>query len=283
MLRIADRDLPEATVKVLRQLQAGIDGLADYPAQVEAAGRAWNGKTSSKAKRAAFTTIRATLAGMCVGPVRCAYCEDSLADEVEHIRPKALFPELVFVWANYLFACGPCNGPKSSRHGTMIGDRVEEFVRRRDDPILAPTPGPSALLDPRVEDPMRFLELDLGGVTRAGQVIDGTFEFLAADGLGPADSARADFSIRVLGLNREVMRVARGNAFGGFRARLREYVEDKEAGAGAAELARLQDDLLGTPHLTVFAEMRRQRGHLPGIDNLLRRAPEAATWPLVPA
>jgi hypothetical protein len=219
---------------------------------------------------------------MCVGPVRCAYCEDSLADEVEHVRPKNLFPELAFRWPNYLFACGPCNGPKSNRYGVVVGDIVEEFVRRPRDPILPPPEGPTALVDPRTEDPTEFLELDLGGVAADGLVLDGTFDFLPREEVAVSAQARAAFTIDVLGLNREIMRVARKNAFGGFRARLREYAEEKEAGAEVVELSRLRTDLLRTPHLTVFAEMRRQRNVLPEVDELLARAPEAAAWSLVP-
>ena len=40
--------------------------------------------------------------------------------------------------------------------------------------------------------------------------------------------------------------------------------------------------LLSTPHLTVFAEMRRQKAYLPQIAHLLAIAPEAETWPLTP-
>jgi len=282
MLRISDRPLPKAAADILATLQKDIDDVAGYPGQVAAAGQAWKDKTSTVAKTTAFRAVRSTLAEMCVGPIRCAYCEDSLADEVEHIRPKNLFPQVVFVWANYLFACGPCNGPKSNRYGLMVDDQVEEFIRSPIGPIVPPGVGPAALIDPRSEDPFDFLELDLGGVTPDGEQIEGTFDIMPGDGLSTADAARALFSIDVLGLNREVMRVARENAFGGYRARLREYAEEKETGAPASKLARLQKDLLGTPHLTVFAEMRRQRLRLPEIDELFNRAPEAQNWPLIP-
>lgn len=57
---------------------------------------------------------------------------DSAADEVEHIAPKALFPERVFDWTNYIYACGPCNGPKSNRYSyvTTSGE-MKEFIRTR--------------------------------------------------------------------------------------------------------------------------------------------------------
>lgn len=70
----------------------------------------------------------------------------------------------------------------------------------------------------------------------------------------------------MLGLNREVIRAARENAFGGFRARLREYVEARQAGFLQNERDALMLDILNTPHLTVFYEMRRQRSYLPQVD-----------------
>lgn len=282
MLAIGHRVLTPTATAVLADLQAVVDAVADYPARVEAAKAQWAQKGSTQAKMAAFRTVRATLADMCVGPVRCAYCEDSLADEVEHILPKSVFPERAFDWQNYLYACGPCNGPKSSRYGVLTGTKIVELVRRRGKPVVPPPAGMSGFIDPRTEDPLLFFELDMGGVTPRGEVIDGTFELLPVDGLPGAAETRARFTIDVLGLNREVIRVARANAFDGFRARLRELAEIKEAGEPAASLARLKRSLLSTPHLTVFAEMQRQRALLPDIGDLFGRVPEAMTWPLVP-
>lgn len=282
MLQIVERPLAASARTTLESLQALIDAEPDYVSKVNAAKRAWDAKTSAKAKADAFQAVRQTLASMCVGPIRCAYCEDSLADEVEHIRPKNFFPEHVFAWENYLFACGPCNGPKGSRYGVVANGNVAEFVRAPKDPVTPPPDGVSALINPRTEDPLDFLELDLGGTTPEGIEVPATFGFLPKDTATVDAQARAAFSINVLGLNREVMRVARENAFGGFRARLREYVVEKEGGASVARLNELRDDLLSTPHLTVFAEMRRQQAYLPDTHALFARAPEAEIWPLIP-
>jgi hypothetical protein len=280
MLRIADRALPAGTLKTLAQLQVKVDAGADYAAQVALAKIQWDGKTSSQAKKATFLSIKSNLDQMCVGPRRCAYCEDSLADEIEHILPKNLFPEATFRWGNYLFACGPCNGPKSNRYGVVDGGAVVEFIRKRGDPVVHPPAGPAGCIDPREEDPLALLDLDLGGQTPGGEVFAGTFNFMPAENLSADDLARAEFSIDVLSLNREVMCVARANAFGGFRARLVEYRTLREQGGVGAILTRLRDDLLNTPHLTVFAEMRRQRASLPEIDGLFAAIPEATAWPL---
>jgi uncharacterized protein (TIGR02646 family) len=257
-----------------------IDDEASYEAKVSRAAALWKAKTSTKEGRAALKVVRELLAEMCIGPIRCAYCEDSLADEVEHIRPKSLFPELTFVWANHCFACGPCNGPKNNRYGAISGGGLNELVRKKNGPVLPPPAGQSALIDPRQEDPTDFLELDLGGQLPDGQVLEGTFAFLPRESLLADQRLRADFAIDVLGLNREVIRVSRANAFGGFRARLTEYAVALESGVTAAQLDKLKSDLLRTPHLTVFHEMRRQRAYLPSISALFTRAPAALDWPL---
>jgi uncharacterized protein (TIGR02646 family) len=50
---------------------------------------------------------------------KCAYCETPInaqrSGQVEHFKPKALFPTLAYVWDNYFLACGGCNGPKSDK------------------------------------------------------------------------------------------------------------------------------------------------------------------------
>ncbi len=281
MLRIAEQELTAAALAVLAEIQATIDAAPDFPARVEAAKMQWSQKTSTQQKAATFRTIRSTLSAMCIGPVRCAYCEDSLADEIEHIHPKNLFPNLSFVWDNYLYSCGPCNGPKGNRYGVLKGDEVVEFDTHRSKNTEPPPTGMSGFINPRAEDPLLFFELDMGGVTPSGELIEGTFELLPANNLTRAAYSRARFTIDVLGINREIIRVARANAFGGFRARLREYVAQKESGALPEILEHLKEDILSTPHLTVFAEIRRQRQHIPDINDLLDRAPEILNWTLV--
>ncbi len=48
---------------------------------------------------------------------KCAYCEAKPAEsgniEVEHFRPKSIYPELAFEWTNLLPICRKCNDSKS--------------------------------------------------------------------------------------------------------------------------------------------------------------------------
>jgi len=45
----------------------------------------------------------------------CAYCEDFCKGEVDHFRPKSRFPELVYKWSNWVFACHTCNEAKQEK------------------------------------------------------------------------------------------------------------------------------------------------------------------------
>lgn len=275
MLPLAQGTPSAPTLLTLTHLQAQVAASGDFAAQVAAGKRLWNSKTGTKAGQSAFADVRTTLARMCTGPRRCHYCEDSQADEIEHVRPKDLFPGQVFDWNNYLYACGPCNGPKNNRHGVVRGTQVQEIRR----PLRAPpTPPPN----PRHEDPRHFLELDLGGEAPNGLRVDGTFEFLPLPGLDETAAARAAFTIDVLGLNRQVLIDARFNAYSGFRARVREYLAERATVNDPAALTTLRDAILATPHLTVFDEMRRQARFLPFMAQALAAAPEIASWSVVP-
>lgn len=50
---------------------------------------------------------------------KCAYCEGevnaSRAGQVEHFKPKTIFPMLAYEWDNYFLGCAGCNGAKSNK------------------------------------------------------------------------------------------------------------------------------------------------------------------------
>lgn len=52
---------------------------------------------------------------------RCMFCSGSEASDVEHFRPKAVFPNLAMTWENYLWSCTPCNRGKLSRFPPKTG------------------------------------------------------------------------------------------------------------------------------------------------------------------
>lgn len=54
--------------------------------------------------------------GELAGPgERCMFCSGSEASDVEHYKPKSVFPQLAMTWENYLWSCTPCNRGKLDR------------------------------------------------------------------------------------------------------------------------------------------------------------------------
>lgn len=269
MIRLEILPLENRFHATLRRWQAEIDGIAHY------ADRVAEGKTKFSARNtvnnATFRHVKVVLTRMCQGARRCAYCEDSVADEVEHIRPKDLYPEAVFDWENYLYACGPCNGPKNNQFAVLNGHPAQlvDVTRARGTAITPPRAGLPALVNPRVEDPLHFLFLDLLN----------TFAFDVRLGISGPDAIRARYTIEILRLNeRDYLVDARREAFGNYRARLKEYLEDKEAGASQADLDRRRDELRKAGHRTVWREMQRQHQNYSPLAMLFAAAPEALNW-----
>ena len=269
MIRLPDVSLPDDTHAQLRSLQKRVNRKAAYPDRVDEAKRLFPARNRPRDRT--FQVVRSTLAEMCSGVRRCCYCEDSCADEVEHFRPHNLYPELVFVWQNYLYACGPCNGPKRNHFPLFVrpAGSVLDAMRKPNDPVAPPRDGDPVLIDPRSEDALDYMMLDL----------DATFRFVPiADEDTPAHE-RAVRTILILRLNeRDVLPEARRSAFASYLARLRDYRQQKGDGAASQKLNRLAKGVRGMPHPTVWAEMKRQRDWHTELGALFRNVPEALDW-----
>jgi uncharacterized protein (TIGR02646 family) len=195
------------------------------------------------------------------------YCEDSAADQIDHFRPKAFYPNLVFVWLNYLYACGRCNLAKQHRFSVLDvrASAAIDIIRRRGEPLIEPTDGPSVLIDPRVDDPLDYLSLDLLG----------TFQFMPRHSKGTHEHQRAEYTIDVLKLNEYDWQLsARREAYDNYRARLTEYVNAKGSPAEPA----LVQAMMRCAQPTVWAEMKRNAGVITELKALFNAAPEAQTW-----
>jgi hypothetical protein len=288
MIPLPPITLPTNARTKLRGYQATIDGKTSYALRVAEAKRRFS--QHNKTTNTTFQAVKLALTATCSGVRRCHYCEDSCADEVEHFRPKDLYPEATFVWENYLYACGPCNGRKSNHFAILIlaqgQPATQEVVRPSGAAVVAPPDGQPALIDPRVENPLALIGLDL---------LD-TFRFVALPNPDTADyavryaaepyahdlpgtlQARATYTITTLTLNRDILPAARREAYEAYKDRLDLYIVRRDRGDSQDALDRRIKALRRMPHPTVWHEMKRQQQAIPELAALFAQAPEALTW-----
>jgi hypothetical protein len=129
-------------------------------------------------------------------------------------------------------------------------------------------PGEPVLLNPRLDDALRFLALDLRE----------TFRLEPYPGLTGRDRDRAVYTRDTMGLNRDVLIDSRRSSYGSFRARLREYIADRNEGKPADLLQRHIKALQRLGHPTVWREMQRQQSRIAELRTLFTQAPEALGW-----
>ncbi len=268
MIQLPGLALPPNAAEDLRTSQADIDSLLSHQDRVAAARIAFAAKNTRT--NPTFRSVRELLSAMCSGAQRCCYCEDSAADEVEHIRPKNLYPGQVFVWENYLYACGPCNGPKNSKFAVFdpLSGAIIHITRAMASVATSTPVGDSLLIDPRREDPLHFFELD---------IVD-TFQFVPAFGLPARERERAIYTRDILRLNeRDLLIEARRSAYGSYVARLKEYIAERaSASVRALEIFVLGIKRMGHP--TVWKEIQRQQSRIRSLTTLFRAAAEALDW-----
>lgn len=275
MVKLPNATISEKTQIALGKYQAEIDGLP-YADQVAKAALIW----PSRKLNQPFQEVLEKLIEMCAGAQRCCYCEDSMADEIEHIAPKIFFPQRTFEWENYLYACGPCNGPKSNRF--PVFSRSNRAILELAHPPSGPVPpedGDPLLLNPRIEDPTQWLMLS---IDKDGRRLD--FLPIAQDKFSEA-YLRAAYTIQVLRLNeRTKLGEARMEAYTSYRSRLSEYVSKSWQGPDEVAMARIKKELLRAAHPTVWREIvrYRQKGWLqsvdPEFDAYFDAVPEATPW-----
>lgn len=256
--------LLQSDVQELQRLQQLIDNTVGYPNQVAIADQKWSNKPDALLFR-----VREALDKICCGARRCGYCEDSMADEVEHIRPKNWFPNQTFDPTNYLFACGPCNGPKSNDYAVVDSSgALNEVKRTKNAAILPPPAGQEALLHPWLDNPSQYLFLDLVN----------TFEFKARSSLNNQQKARANYTILTLRINKDPLQRARREAFHDFAGRLNAYHHAEKRNEARTYLDRMRDELLQKQHITVWREMQQQSSLLPFLKDLFNLVPGADIW-----
>lgn len=266
MLHLSDPGLPAPTHRSLAAYQDKVDAAGGYPEQVEMGKILF--KRYSRKTNPVFRVVRRRLADMCPGAQRCCYCEHSAGYEIEHIAPKSLYPESTFIWENYLLVCGDCNRGKGGRFRVVSGCVLVDAARRKGAIVAKPKSGAPALIDPRREDPLKFLDLD----------IPETFLFLSKGSSSRIDAARARYTIRILNLNRDMLIAARRTSYRVYYALLFEYRELRDTGAAAYKLDARKEAILSSAHPTVWREMQRQYEFIDELQDLFADVPEALAW-----
>ena len=268
MLRLPEVDLHANAKTWLNTWTTQIEQLTSFDDQVATAKSRFSSRNKKGNKT--FDRVKVALTEMCPGARRCVYCEDNEADEVEHMRPKDLYPEEAFAWSNYVYACGRCNGHKSNHFAVFDVNGTEIDLtppRPALSPRVPPVPGVHLFIDPRAEDPFGLLVVDPETGIAVPEPTRTTTE-----------KRRAKYTLEIVNLNRDTLLKARREAYGNYRARLIEYAEHKEHGTDQATLEALRSDLLDMAHPTVWAEMKRQRTMISNLMPLFERVPEALDW-----
>jgi uncharacterized protein (TIGR02646 family) len=262
MIQMQHRELPAEALAELASLQMEITRCPSHLEQVKAAVSLWKNRRHRKV----FDLVEKELGAMCPGPKRCMFCEDNGAHQIEHFRPKSLYPGLVYAWSNYLFACGQCNTSKGDRFAIFSSSGVAIALEQTNTP---PADGNSVLLDPRQDEPMDYLWLDLRD----------TFLFEPIHAKGTPAHSRADYTLGWLGLNdRDELLTARRTAYEHYLLRLKDYIFQKRSQATADTLNRLRRSIERLAHTTVWREMQRQHLQIEELRPLFEEAPEALLW-----
>jgi hypothetical protein len=153
----------------------------------------------------------------------------------------------------------------------MLPNKIQPITRKKDDPIVPPPVGKGIFINPRIENPLDFLELDLG------DDLDGTFFFqpryhLSKDSI---DYQRADYTIEILGLNvRDYLCRGREQGALNYRARLIEYQREKSK----VKRQQLIKAFKKMSYPTVWQEMKNQYKNIPSIYSLIQVFPEILDW-----
>ncbi len=293
MIPLNSKYLSKSTSDHLVSKQNDVNRKSTFDLQSERAKALWNSKTSANSGEKAFTEIKEKLIEMCVGVEICNYCENNEATDIEHIYPKSHFPERAFVWDNYLLACKNCNTTYKSDKFSVFNPANSNEVNKINRESGKPPTDDSVLLNPRIENPLDFLILDIQGKT---------FRFVAIPSLNQRDKEKAKYTLELLALNdRDALVEGRRAAAHYFISRLEKYVLIRESNDFPALevvvtdldyldltkpfnqeknrlLASVKAEILKYAHPTVWREFVRQKNNLNKTKDLLNRAPEALTW-----
>src|SRR5260221_9650651 len=157
MNQIGSNILSSKVQKILNGLQKKINEEASFSDKVKKAQSLWNSKGGKEGKKK-FAYIFNELYSLCVYVGICNYCEQSEANDIEHIYPKSFFPELAFNWDNYLLACKQCNSAYKLDQCYILDDNDDVLEVERGNQPLYKT---GCFINPKTEYPNTFMILNL--------------------------------------------------------------------------------------------------------------------------
>ena len=116
--------------------------------------------------------------------------------------------------------------------------------------------------------------LDLGQ-----KIDDGTFRYLPKYHLphNSLDYQRSEYTIEILGLNRDFLIAGRRSAALDFRARLYEYEQEKTR-RSPQELDQFKQDFQRHPYPSVWDQIKAQHQFIPVINHFFQQFPEIHHW-----
>lgn len=267
MLKTNPTIIRKGILNHLQKLQGQIDALPSYKAQVKQAKVLWQNKKKTNPQKAAFNRVEKELQKLAIGTNNyCNYCEANVGTTIEHIYPRGLFPEKTFVWENYLWTCKQCNGKhKISQFQIFKNPKSSEIINLVKDYSFVPPPNEDAVfINPRIENPLDYLHLDLES---------GLFQSRERDANTRAYK-RAFYTIETLQLNARKGLVAnRQKAYLNYQNLLQQHVSLPQNTA-----LEFQSTLLNQAHPTVWKEMQQQVESIPLLKELFQQIPEALDW-----
>ena len=283
MILLNSRDIEQDLIGLLQAAQLKIDSEVSFRDKTEKAKSLWKNKN-----REEFDRIREHLNTISVSEGLCNYCENNEAIDIEHIWPKSFFPGKCFIWENYLLACKKCNTHhKLDRFAIFINGNVYVLPRKTE-----PANFDSVMIDPRSENPLDYLTLDIK---------EKTLLFVPSSvDTSSREYKRAQYTIDLLDLNRERLAKARLKKAKWYLNQLKKYnrikqstnisdIKNEFSELDMIEGENLNDikqnslniikiEITSSSHITVWEELKRQKDHLKNTKIEFSLSLEAMNW-----
>lgn len=283
MILLNSRDIEQDLIGLLQAAQLKIDSEVSFRDKTEKAKSLWKNKN-----REEFDRIREHLNTISVSEGLCNYCENNEAIDIEHIWPKSFFPGKCFIWENYLLACKKCNTHhKLDRFAIFINGNVYVLPRKTE-----PANFDSVMIDPRSENPLDYLTLDIK---------EKTLLFVPSSvDTSSREYKRAQYTIDLLDLNRERLAKARLKKAKWYLNQLKKYnrikqstnisdIKNEFSELDMIEGENLNDikqnslniikiEITSSSHITVWEELKRQKDHLKNTKREFSLSLEAMNW-----